>query len=522
MQRNIRKPRALAPKPRALAPLAALALLACALPAQADQAWGNVESISPQRIEVLSNGASYTTTAIPLVSLGASVTLHIDPGVSGRVKSWSAWLTARAEGNGVLVQFSNDKIGKSYALTERPKDASTRASITLPFGSIGSYAIAQCNAMAGRLRGQGMADAAIFAQERVVTATIDTRVEAEFSGVSGAYGAPSEVQYARPTLDIVCKSHTPPPKPGTTSGGTPPVGVGPALLQQVTMIVQHPPSPTPVQCPVEVTAFMTFKAQGKNAQGQELPPGHFSYRVRSLSGKVSRTDQIFLQESDRSGPYFVKTLTQKFMVGVPGTAQPQGVGVGPLGQQAAGGLMAGGSGGGGSGLAGSAMGSYATGGAPTPPNVHKDSLWIDIEGAKAGSVLKSDYSAYSVTCQPSTAIGGGPGAVQARPDPQRPGATVPGGLSGGPQVPTPVAPQQPQVPAGQQQQQPQLPSPPPVPRPPMGESTGAAPGAGANLPSVGKAVPPPMPVTPLAPARPAGVSSGAAGNLAPAARKAAP
>lgn len=427
MPRSIRNHLALAPL--ALAVLAVLA----ATPARADSSSFTLNSFNPGQVEVKSNGSSYTTTAIPLVSLSASVTVQADAGFSGHVKSWSAWIGAQLD-VGPTVQFSNHKVSRSYGLGNRPKSVNEPANINVPFGTFGTYAVAQCNALAAKLRSQGLPDEAIFGQDRNLKPGIVAIGTVEFNGV----GAPalSEVIASPPQLDIVCKAHKAPPKPGTTAGqGV--TGVGPALLTQVTMVVQHPPSPTPVQCPVEATAFMTFRAQGTGPDGQPLPPGHFSYKVRTLSGKVSKTDIVVLQESDRSGPHFSKTITHKFMVGAPGMAPTVSApGVGPVGQQAAGGLMAGGGGAGGPGPAAGAAGSYASGAAPVDPNVHKDSLWIDVEGAKAGSVMKSDYFPYSVTCQVAKAIGGGPGSVQAKPNPQRPGSPL--GESAGPQTGTPA------------------------------------------------------------------------------------
>ena len=411
----------------ALAPIA-LAVLA-ATPARADSSSFILNSFNPGQVDVKSNGSSYTTTEIPLISLSASVTVQADAGLSGHVRSWSAWIGAKL-GDGPMVQFNNHKVSRSYGVGNRPKNVNEPANINVPFGTFGTYAVAQCNALAGKLRSQGLSDAAIFGQDRTLMPGIFALGTVDFSGTGAT--VPSEVTGSAPQLNIVCKAHDAPPKPGTTAGqGV--SGVGPALLTQVTMVVQHPPSPTPVQCPVEATAFMTFRAQGTGADGKPLPPGHFSYKVRTLSGKASKTDMVVFQESDRSGPHFSKTITHKFMVGAAGTASATPApGAGPVGQQAAGGLMAGGAGSGGPGPAAGAAGSYASGAAPADPNVHKDSLWIDVETAKAGSVMKSDYFPYSVTCQVVKAIGGGPGSVQAKPNPQLPASPL--GESAGPQA----------------------------------------------------------------------------------------
>lgn len=384
-------------------------------PIYADGANVFLESVAPKEIIVKSDGKKYVGTVVPFLQLDASVVLDIDAGLAGRVKSYSAYLSGRPVGASVWAEWSGpaDRISQSFSFGNRPKTVATRSHISVSYATLNAFVAGHCNMLADELRKQGKVNTEIFSTSRSFAVDVTARVEASYT-VAAANPIPSEVVDPK-KIGIVCEAYAPyalpPPPPPSNPART---QGGPALLKQLTMVVVHPTAP--VQCPVEATAHMVFRAEAEAPGGQPKAPGKFSYRVRSLSGKVSHVEEVTFSEGDRSGSSFSKTILQKFMVG----AQPAAGGAAPghpglNGGQASGFTSGAASGGFGPlGAAGrpgggSAATGFASGVLPTPPNVHKDSLWIDIVSAANGSIQKSDYREYTVTCQaPPSAIGGQP------------------------------------------------------------------------------------------------------------------
>lgn len=431
-------------------PLLPLALAAvAALPATAaEMAQTTVQQVTPAVIEVRSDGKNYTGTNVPQIQIRGKVRVQLDAGVSGRVKTWSIWpkLAPVNIGVGYEAQFQQNKTTKSYDAGQRPKSVDEETWMAMSHDATRNYAVSACQTRATQLRTAGKTNQEIFSADHAIPLELQAALSYEFSGVS--VGQPLvEVVGNAPTFNIICKASAQGMQ-GTAVGGGIPTN-SPALLQDVSMSASAPIGPT--RCPAEVTAFMTFKTDA----GQ--PPGYVRYRVKSLSGKVSPLMTVQFSASDRNGSQYVKTVPQSFMVGVPPAPAAPATGSPLVGSQASGGYASPtrpdpNSIGHGQGRPTGPMGEGAAG-APTPANVHKDSLWIDVETAGPGSKMKSNYAAYTVTCDVIT-------------------AGVAGGAAGG--VRTPVNQPSPGAPRGEAQPT-AAPQPPARPAVPLGITAGARP-----------------------------------------------
>lgn len=194
------------------ASVAAIAAMAVSSPAMADSGAITLSSVNPANIEVVGDGNTYTAPAIALVSLASNAHITLDAGVSGKIKNWKAWLKFKAPGS-FWVQFGDDGYSKSYSAGSRPKTVNTNISLKVPYGSLAPYVTAQCNNLANSLRGQGLSNDQIFAQDRTIVVEASGALSWEMSGVAGN-GLPQEVQTYK-TFNIVCKnaapSRVPPP-----------------------------------------------------------------------------------------------------------------------------------------------------------------------------------------------------------------------------------------------------------------------------------------------------------------------
>jgi hypothetical protein len=466
-------------------PLLPLALAAvAALPATAaETAQTTVQQITPAVVEVRSDGNNYVGTVVPQIQIRGKVRVQLDAGVSGRVKTWSIWpkLVPVNAGVGYEAQFQQNKTTKSYDAGQRPKSVDEEAWMAMSHDATRNYAVSACQTRATQLRTAGKTDQEIFSTDRAIPLQLQAALSYEFSGVS--VGQPlAEVVGNAPTFNIICKASAQGMQ-GTAVGGGIPTN-SPALLQQVSMSASAPIGPT--RCPAEVTTFMTFKTDASQA------PGYVRYRVKSLSGKVSPLMTVQFSASDRNGSQYVKTVPQSFMVGVPPAPPAPATGTPLVGSQASGDYASPTRPDPNSIVRGQGRPTGPTGegaaGAPTPANVHKDSLWVDVETAQQGSAAKSNYAAYTVTCDViQTGVGGG--------------------AAGG--VRTPVNQPSPRAPRGEAQPTaaPQPPERPPVPLGLAGTQppTPTAPTRG----SAGEAQPTAAPQPPARPAAPLGVTTGA-------------
>lgn len=447
--------------------------LAWAGAAMADTISSDVASIYPNRIDVLSNGVAYTQPAIPLVSFSASLVVNIDAGVSGRVKSWKAWITLNPKPPGnasANVQFSQHPHTASYPAGSRPKQVSTGGvDINIPYGSLAPFASGHCNWMANDLRNKGMSNQEIFSQDRVIAVRVLSEIEAEISGIAGAPTPVEVAEHNIKTFDLVCKGQGGVnPDIGPVAGGI--KAKTEARLTSISASVLH--DSHPASCPTEATARVTFVSDTE---------GPFTWRFTSASGKVSPPIRMEMRASDKQGNFYIRSYDQKFMVGE--KASPTGGSGAGIGGSAVGGGLAGISRPdpempGGSKPSGSRPQQVGGGYAPHASNLphpHQDALRAVILNAAPGSVERSLPASYHVQCpvvrNPDVGVLPGEKAGEDKPDPQAAahGVRVPGGGKTAPpaagfppgvrQPVTPVAPVGQRVPAV-------LP-PKPVARPPM-------------------------------------------------------
>ncbi len=162
-------------------------LLSAASPSYADLGIVNILSVEPGEIEVDSNGNDYTVPAIPLISLTAQLNVRLDAGISGRVKSWKAWVKVKPETgfwSVIWKQFENDAAQASYSIP-RPKKVNTTANISVPYSSLVNTVNSYCNSMADSLREQGLSNEEIFDQDRVITIQAQGALSYKMSGLPG-------------------------------------------------------------------------------------------------------------------------------------------------------------------------------------------------------------------------------------------------------------------------------------------------------------------------------------------------
>lgn len=163
---------------------ALLAGLATTTPALADEAATHVVKLLTPVIEIESDGEHYTKPVIPLVQVAASVNVALDAGISGRIKSYKAWLKFRSETSD-WADFPQHATSESFALNERPKALNNNVYVSIPYGSHASYLVSYCNLQANALRHGGMTDQQIFSQDRPIEVGVHSDLQYEMSGVDG-------------------------------------------------------------------------------------------------------------------------------------------------------------------------------------------------------------------------------------------------------------------------------------------------------------------------------------------------
>jgi hypothetical protein len=181
-----------------------LALAAGLLPAPAlgDDASANITNLGTKQIFVNSNGSSYTGVA-GLATLTADARIQVDAEVSGRVKSWRLWLgLSNAEGD--QVSFQSQGVSKYYGTFERPRRVDRTERITVHAVVWQDFVAARCNELADGLRAQGMADSAIFGQDRTLELGVTVHFDADITGI-GFYFVGAKPWESIPKTQVICK-----------------------------------------------------------------------------------------------------------------------------------------------------------------------------------------------------------------------------------------------------------------------------------------------------------------------------
>lgn len=204
-------------------------------------------NVVPQQLEVASNGSSYTQVA-SLGNIVADVWVGIKTG--GSILSWTTWLRIGAEEQDDTYQtswvdFSAYSFDQTYPQGHRPKVVDRNVQVIVPATAYGSMAVSHCNAMAGRLRTQGLSDTQIFAQDRTIELGVRAELQYDsnpFGVVFDSYGySDSELDWADiEKFDLVCKKWD-----------------GPAIPQAADDISVEPPR-------VEQTSLTLLERSGLN------------------------------------------------------------------------------------------------------------------------------------------------------------------------------------------------------------------------------------------------------------------
>jgi len=189
-------------------PAAALAaaLGAALLPtaALADEVDAYVTDITSQRLEVQSNGSSYSSTSF-LAYLVADVRIVVDTESVGQVKSWKIWLGLAGETSDGLW-FPSYGLSKSYPWYDRPRRVDRTEQLIVPEGAWSGYVKARCNELADALRAQGLGNTAIFSEDRTIELAVMANFDADTTGAgSGSIFTEGTSWASEAKLDLICK-----------------------------------------------------------------------------------------------------------------------------------------------------------------------------------------------------------------------------------------------------------------------------------------------------------------------------
>ena len=358
------------------------AALVATSPVNADYGIVQVHSVSTN-VEVESNGNTYTHTVDPVSLIHATIHSELSSGTWGKVESWNAWPRLLSPTD--WTDFKSEGIAVTYPNKSKVKWVDRDDPVTI---DVTYYAVQECNAMANRLRNyQGYSDEEIFSVDRMATIWVHAGIEYEMSSFShDGLLAPVYPDYEYPSIEIVCKGSPfdlPPPAADDIFTKQS------AYLTSVTLEMLYDQEPT--GCPAEVTALVTYISETQ---------GSFKSRFRSVFGEVSKEINLNMGPADKQGDIYVKAYTKKFLVGVqpdPTRTKPATPGVDLYDVD---------------GFStyedddelppsnpvhtfGGANGFVSV---PTKPNVHQDSLWVEVTSAAQDSVERSDYAGYKITC----------------------------------------------------------------------------------------------------------------------------
>jgi len=368
--------------------LVALAHLSIADMAYADTAEAVIDYLPPKNVYVKSDGYIYDQNASDM-TITAGHHVDIDAEISGKIKNWQVWMVTTPEG-GVGQHHNSGGDSESYSFGNRPKEVHQNGSISADMSTSGKLL---CNQLAETLRNNGMGNEDIFAQDRIITIGVQAVVDFEATGTGADPEQEVQDWNGLKKFDLVCKAFKAAKNPaiGPAAGH---FGVQQsAHLTSVTLDMFY--EKTPTTCPTEVTAYATYVSQTQ---------GSFTTRFKSAFNQISQPIKLTMSAADKQGDLYIKTYQKKFMVGEPAQSDPtrtkpvkpgvtldrpggfapapgnpaDDIPSGPTGPQAAGG------------------GKVA---APSLPNIYQDSLMIEVVSAGSGSVQKSDYAGYKVTCK---------------------------------------------------------------------------------------------------------------------------
>lgn len=186
--------------------LAAAALLLGSLqtsPSVADDS-GSAEIVNlvDREIPVLSNGSRYHLVP-PTTAVRAYVRVRLDTGTAGKIKWYTTWLSLVTGVPDNPYWYPYRDKGHHRSFDPRPKSWDETVLVGIPSVSFKSLAITQCNALADRLRSQGLGNTAIFSQDREIGLGVDVGIDWEMSGPDGNPIVEGDFSYE--SIKIVCR-----------------------------------------------------------------------------------------------------------------------------------------------------------------------------------------------------------------------------------------------------------------------------------------------------------------------------
>jgi hypothetical protein len=220
--------------PGSLAAVALSAALVLPGAAQADWQEVTITKVVTKQLVVHSNGSSYTQVPL-LANLIADLRVEADAGDWGEIKEWTTWLKMRRE-NGAVLHFSNFAHHKAYPWSEHIKSLDLPVQLAVPKSAWQLVVVDSCNKLADDLRAEGLTDAQIFAQDRVITYGLEAVLKVEMSGPDDLALEQASAPFPD-ELEVVCQkwSGAIPQTAGTLAVQQPEVvNLGLNILEQAT------------------------------------------------------------------------------------------------------------------------------------------------------------------------------------------------------------------------------------------------------------------------------------------------
>jgi len=369
--------------------------------------------VFPDRLEIASEDGHYTGAVDGVGTVDTYVELRLDAGNVGRVVDWEVGMkSAAADVGGVWATEMKlpDRLAESYPIGSRPKQLGRDLHLPVAFSARGT---AYCNAFADRLRSQGLTDGEIFAEDRSIEVRLVPTLVYEMSGPSDIWDhAPvlSPPELALFELRCMASESAPPAPPAPSDEEpqrTPQTPL--ASIAYANLALIQPDGPA--LCPTDVTAQALFTSDTE---------GRFVVRLRDAFGHASRAVELEMGAEDFNGSVYVETFEHTFEVG----ATPEGSDLGSDSGSGGGGFLV---------QQPESIGYHPLtdegvlhevpdwGGVDDvrdpshTPGEYKNSVWVEIVKAGAGSVSESDHEPYHVVCQgpqpPVLYVPTGPGTV---------------------------------------------------------------------------------------------------------------
>jgi len=288
------------------------AALICASPSHADTVTSTLLTYdtSITKVGVNSSGTAYKQTG--LIQLFAEIQVVVDAEVSGRVKSWKAWLALRTEDE-PWIEFKDSATKKSYD-RPRPKVVNELTSAGVPHMSLSPVMVGFCNDMKHALRRQGMSDEEVFSQDRTILIAIALENSFDTSGIGDSLEQADLRNFSdHPKISLVCKgreTESVPPPPNHTVGDVQ-FDRGPFKPSAIDVSLKTYPNDTHqphmgVTCPVlYVTTRVTANKSG--LAGVK--------RMGQINGGSNTTANVYINTTYQPDGSFVGQQTQKYYLG---------------------------------------------------------------------------------------------------------------------------------------------------------------------------------------------------------------